>query len=234
MKQYYITSLYSQNLQVAVQQDHANTRMIRDSVQPENTDSEEYRVWDEYSRHHETTICLGVSQPTEILALYAFLSKHKDKLRIPFGIFQEASLNYTPTALSFITNERLSLPIAREVQSILKNNKIRSLYEIKEDVTLSNFFQNMLLIVHTENGKPKEFTVRYVQEHFKSAQSEELIPKDLSPEYLDKIYQDNFYDDFCFHNDIEAKNQKRKNVTDVTYSIEELVFMDLISQLRLK
>ncbi len=233
MKQYYITSLYSQNMQVATQQDHAIKRMIREMKKPEFQDTEESRVWDEYLHEHETTICLGVSQPTEILALYAFLKKHENVLRIPKGIFQEQSLNHTPTAVSFVTNTKLSHPIAKEIYSIFKDYNIRSFYDFKKPITMQNFQGTMVIKVDFKDSKPI-FHIEFFRDKFKSTQNEELIPKDLSDEYLDEVYKDNFYEDYCFHEGIDYQEVKSIEQIEETYSIEEIVFLDMVSRLNLK
>ncbi len=236
MKQYYITSLYSQSLQVAIQQDHAFKRMVRDLLKPKNRHSIENDIFDEYINEHETTIALGVSQPMEVLSLYAFMNHHKEELKIPFGLFQEPSMNYTPTAVTFITNEKLSQPIAGEIRNILKDAQIRSFYDIKEECTLTNFANTMTIHVRFNEHNRPVFDVEFVKAKFKSMQNDDLIPKELTDEYLESIYEA-FYTDDALYEKGEYVSFKKPNESELykaTYSLTEIVFLDIISRYRLK
>ena len=125
MKHYYITTNYSQNQQMAVQQDHSYTEMITNILDHPN--SIESNIYRKYAKDFKTTICLGVSQPTELIALYSYMRYHKEELQIPMGFFQEDSLNKTMTSLTFITNEKLSYNIYGMIAQLLRENKIYSI-----------------------------------------------------------------------------------------------------------
>lgn len=234
MKQYYLTSLYTKDMQIAVQQDHACKVLYR-QFRLEEEQSIESKIFDEYIFEHETTICLGVSQPMEILKFYSYIQKHKDILQIPNAIFQERSLNKTATALTFVTTTKLSHPIMHEVRNVMKDNRINSFYKIKEPITLKNRNETMTISVKPDERQKPEFTITFERKVFKSAQNEELMPTELTPEVLDELYETLNEDDYNFHNGIEVEEvQDEFETVTETYSIEELVFLDMVSQLRLK
>lgn len=234
MKQYFITSLYSQNMQVAVQQNHSMARMMRDMIKPENQQSEEFRVFEEYLNFHETTICLGTGQPMDLLSLYSFMQVHKDALKIPMGIFQEPSMNFTATSLTFVTNEKLSYPIAREIRNIFKDNNIHSFYNFRDSISLTNFGKTMTIDVDFDNNAQPVFNISFVRNKFKSSQNEEMMPKDLTPEVLAEIYREQHFDDYAHHNNVNPYRKVDKETINVSYSLPELVFLDMISHYRLK
>lgn len=234
MKQYYITSNYSLGLQIAVQQDHALKVMERELKKACHENSIENEVFNEYINDHETTICLGVSQPTEILALYAFIKKHEKILQIPKAIFQEPSMNYTPTVVSFVTNTKLSHPIARGISDILRNNNIYSFYDFTEEKTFYNHNNTLTVVVYFDDDGKTLFDVSFVRNNFKSKQNDEMIPKDLTDEYLDEVYKEHFREDYCFHNGLNPYKKDETEMVHETYTIEEIVFLDIISRFNLK
>lgn len=235
MKQYYLTSHYTEDKQLAVQQSHASMRMCREYFGNAKKGTEEARVINEYSHHHETTICLGVSQPTEILSLYAFIYKHQAELKIPFGIFNERSLNKVHTAATFITNEKLSHPIARGIRKLLADQNIFSFYDFTEEKTYKNRDGSLIFDVCINNDASIRFDVSFYRKKFKSAQNEELMPTELTPEILEQIYQKDHEEDYLFNLGLNRYvKPDEMEIVKASYSITEMVFLDLISKYRLK
>lgn len=231
MKHYYITTNYSQNQQMAVQQDHSYTEMMTNIL--EHPDSVETAIYRKYAKEFKTTICLGVSQPTELISLYSYMRYHKEELQIPMGFFQEDSLNKTMTSLTFITNEKLSYNIYGAISQLLRENKIYSLYNIKEEMVLSNHNNSLILSIKIEENKPV-FYVEFKNRLFKSFQNEDMMEIDFSDDKIEEIYKKYNEEDYCFHQGLEFKNEVEEVSVKEKYSFVEMEFLRRIRSLNLK
>ncbi|MBM25444.1 MAG: hypothetical protein CL760_07155 [Chloroflexi bacterium] len=231
MKHYYITTNYSQNQQMAVQQDHSYTEMITNILDHPN--SIESNIYRKYAKDFKTTICLGVSQPTELIALYSYMRYHKEELQIPMGFFQEDSLNKTMTSLTFITNEKLSYNIYGMIAQLLRENKIYSLYSIKKEMILSNHSNSFILSIKIEEDKPV-FYVEFKNRLFKSFQNEDMMEIDFSDDKIEEIYKKYNEEDYCFHQGIEFEDEFDEITVKEKYSFVEMEFLRRIRSLNLK
>lgn len=235
MKQYYITTLYSQGSQVSIQQDHALKEMLSNM---EKCGKEEYyRIFNKYKSDYKTTVSLGMGQPLELLGLYSFMYTHKDCLNIPFGLFQEPSLNYTPTCLTFVTNEKLSIDFSSVIRDFLRELNVKSLYDIKYDVEYTCPFSKTSIKVVFDKDKKPSFLFTFDQNYYKGYQNNEVMPKDLNDkENIYNLYKELNKEDFLYYNnDVEKDNELQSEIKcQYTYSLAELIFMLKIRFLRLK
>ncbi len=231
MKKYHITTNYSQNQQMAVQQDHALTRLMLHIL--ENPTSKDAQLFIEYAKKHETTICLNTSQPYDLIKFYSYIKFHQKELDIPVDFFQEMSLNNSMTALTFITNKKLSYNIYPEISKILQLYKINSLYDIKESMTLQNKSGTFLININFVNGKPL-FTISFRNLLFKSTQNNEPIVEDINDMNIEELYKKYNEEDYCYHNDLDFENEVDQEEIIEEYSIVELEFMKRLRNFHLK
>ena len=235
MKQYYITSMYSQGTQVAIQQDHALKEMLKNI---ENSDSDNDKtLFNEYNLNHQTTISLGVGQPLELLSLYSFIYEHQKKLNIPFGLFQEPSMNYTPTCLTFVTNEKLSVNLSFVINSLFKDLKINSLYDLKKG--FSYVFEcptskTIVKILWTEDNE-FSFVFCFCKSSLPFFNEENVISSKLDDKILKKLYKTLNKKDFLYYNEnVDCDSDKKEETILYSYNMEELNFLIKINSLRLK
>lgn len=234
MKQYYMTTNYSLNQQMAIQQDHAIKRMMLNLL--DSPESTEMSVFKEYIEKYETTICLGVSQPTELIKFYSYMYKHKDELNIPMNIFQELSMNKTVTALTFILNKKLSLPVFPTFSKLLKEQKIKSLYDIKENINFGNHDNSFIVNIEMVNSIPV-FKIRMIYKNFKSNQNEDIMELDFSPEKMDDIYKKYNEKDYNYYSNEPIEENELLNdnvVSEETFSLSEMIFLQDLRRFSLK
>lgn len=237
MKHYYITTAYSQGTQVSIQQDHASKEMFYKLM--DKPESVENKIFKEYMEKHKTTVMTEIWQPQSLLALYAFMFKHKKELNIPFGIFQEPSMNYTPTCLSFIATTKLCHNLFFDIQSMLRENKVSNLYDLVKIAKETNGLEykphkNMQINISFKTGKPT-FEVIFNQNVYKSDQNTDALIADVeSEDVMANIYEALNKDDFMFYNSIEENETVEKEQITETYSLVEFCFLYKIKSLKLK
>lgn len=240
MKQYYITSLYTEGNQMAIQQKHAGDEIFRKHIL--NPTGIEADILTEYLFEHKTMVSLGVGQVTEILKLYSYIKTHEDKLRIPFGLFLEPSINYTATCLSFVATEKLCANIHHSMNNLLKEFSCYSLYDLKklEDdkfpLTYQCPYSKVNFIVNKNQKGEFYFDVSYLTSDLPVMQNEELMPTDLdNPEVIEKLYQELNTKDFYFYQDSEEiVDIKEPVLKEFYYNFEEMNLLMMTKTLRLK
>lgn len=240
MKQYFITSLYTQGTQISIQEDHAGKELFKNVIK--NEESDQFDIFWEYINKHKTTISLGVGQPTELLKLYSYIMTHKDKLNIPVGIFQEPSLNYTPTCLSFVATEKLGLNINHSLNNFLKMSKIGSFHDLRYTAQDGSYpvwkcpFSTFELQVSELNGD-FNIEVSFEESDFEYIESDNV--------HLDLENEDVIKELYIKHNQKDAKhfglkvdNKEKKSIKPIrkvyNFSVVEINFLLMIKSLRLK
>jgi len=240
MKQYYITSMYTNGTQIGIQQDHAGKELIKNVLKDQN--SEEFGIFMEYINNHKTTVALGVGQPTEILKLYSYMTVHKDVLNIPMGIFQEDSLNKTATCLSFIATEKLCANIHFSVKNMLKEYKIKNLYGLKhlnDELFPIKFvcpISGVSIVTSKRNNDTFTFEVSYNENQIIEMQNNEIMPIDLGDEdVITELYKKYNVEDANYFGDEEiVKLDEESILKEFSYSMEELNLLLMTKYLRLK
>ena len=240
MKQYYITSLYTDATQVAIQQDHACKEVFKNVLKDQN--STEFSIFMDYINNFKTTVALGVGHPTQILQIYSYMMKHKDSLNIPIGLFQEDSLNKTATCLSFVATEKLCANIHYSIGNMLKEFKVRNLFgltQIKDcfPTTYICPVSNISIRIDEEVDSSLSFKVSYKTTDVVEMQNTELMPINLEDEdTIEELYQQYNPEDAAFYNNIENNNSEKDSTVlkEFEYSLEELNFLLMIKSLRLK
>lgn len=224
MKHYYITTMYTQSTQVAIQQDHACKEMFKEVLN--NIESDESKLFIEYINKHKTTISLGVGHYDELLRIYSYIFKHKNTLKIPFGIFQEASLNMTPTCLTFVVPEKYCVNIRSAIESLMKEFFVSNISELAPRLSVDEVYNKLGIKVKIIEDESNNYKFRIKSKVYipPSEYNNDLINGDLNnSSFMDKVFEK--------YNENSESNFK---YVEYDYTLEELNFYTMINSLRLK
>ena len=232
MKQYYITTQYVQGTQVSIQQDHASKKIMSDIMNERGYKNK--NLFNKYMED-ETTISLSVGQPNELLQLHSFMQTHEKSLNIPFAIFQEPSMNYTPTCLTFIATDKLCVYLKSAVDGMLRAKSLRSLYRITEDFSYQCPRSGINIDVLINDGKNFLFDVSYDQQDMIDYQNHEMLDINVEdPDVIKANYERLNNQDFAHYAGESFNDHVNTKKVSWQYNLAELNFLLMINSLRLK